>query len=113
MTPKAPILDVFVGRDGERFRLYSAPRSWRTPFHRHMDERGDIFPVGRPDVADLDQFMWESDSPFERRPTTDGGGEILARGRSAVTLVVWLAELIAAGPAPYITDEADATRRRK
>jgi hypothetical protein len=105
MTPKSPILDVFIGRDGESFRLYSAPLSWRAPFHGHMDERGGIFPVGRPDVADLDRFMWEADSPFERRPTADGGVEILAKGRAAVTLAVWLADLIAAGHAPSITDQ--------
>jgi hypothetical protein len=26
----------------------------------------------------------------ERRPTTDGGVEILAKGRSAIALLVWL-----------------------
>jgi hypothetical protein len=62
-----------------------------------MDGRGDVFPVGRPDVADLDRFMWETDSPFERRPTTDDGIEIVATGRSAITLSVWLRELIARG----------------
>jgi hypothetical protein len=27
--------------------------------------------VGRPDIADLDRYMWETDSPFERRPIVD------------------------------------------
>jgi hypothetical protein len=62
-----------------------------------MDTRGDIFPVAEPDVTHLDSFMWETDSPFERRLTltADGGVEIVAKGRSAVTLAVWLQEPIA------------------
>jgi hypothetical protein len=59
-----------------------------------MDERGDIFAVGRPDVADLDAFTWECDAPFERHATADGGVEIRAEGRSAVVLVTWLRDLI-------------------
>jgi hypothetical protein len=46
--------------------------------------------VAWPDVDDLDRFIWNLDSPFERRPTSDGSVEILAKGRSAVTLLVWL-----------------------
>jgi hypothetical protein len=99
MTPKTPLIDVLIARDGDAWRLYSAPSSWRTPFGLHVDKHGDIFPVGGPDVADLDRFMWETDSPFERRSTADGGVEIVAKGRSAVTLVVWLQELVERGRA--------------
>jgi hypothetical protein len=45
-----------------------------------MDERGSVFPVAKPDVADLDRSMWNVDSPYEKRLTTDGGIEILAKG---------------------------------
>ena len=100
MVPQTPVIDVYIGRDGDAWRLYSAPSSWRTPFSLHMDERGDIFPVGRPDIADLDRFMWETDSVFQRRPTLDGGVEIVAKGRSAVTLVTWIQELIELGKRP-------------
>jgi len=99
MVAKTPRIDVFIGRDGDAWRMYSAPNSWRTPFLLYMDDRGDVFPVGRPEVADLDQFMWDTDSPFERRSTADGGIEIRAEGRSAVTLTVWLRELIERGRA--------------
>ena len=97
MTPKTPVIDVLIARDGDAWRLYSAPDSWRTPFSLDVDKRGDIFPVGRPDVGDLDKFMWETDSPFERRSTAYGGLEIVAKGRSAVTLVVWLRALVERG----------------
>jgi hypothetical protein len=59
-----------------------------------MDERGSVLPVAKPDIADLDRFMWNVDSPFERRPTTDGGVEILAKGRSAIALLVWLEGIV-------------------
>src|SRR5450432_2569423 len=53
-----PVLDLFIGRDGDAWRLYVAPTSW-TPelLRRRMDERGDIFPVAAPDLADLDRVM--------------------------------------------------------
>ena len=108
MSEQLPVIDVFIGRDGTGWRFYSAPFSWKTPFSLHLNDRGCIFPVGRPDLDDLDRFMWETDAPYERRPTSDGGVEILARGRSAVTLVIWLTELIEAGksPAPNFTHRA-------
>jgi hypothetical protein len=91
MIPQRPVLDIFIGRDGDAWRLYVAASSWKTGLLRdRLDERGQVFPVAKPDVGDLDKFMWDVDSPFERRPTTDGGVEILAKGRSAVTLLVWL-----------------------
>jgi hypothetical protein len=96
-TPQNPIIDVLVARDGDAWRTYAGPSSWRTPFSLYADERGDVSPVGKPDIADLDRFMWDTDSPFERRPTANGGVEIVARGRSALTLVVWLQELIERG----------------
>jgi hypothetical protein len=59
-----------------------------------MDEHGEIFPVAKPDAEDLERFMLETDSPYEHRRTADGGIEILAKGRSAVTLLVWLEEIV-------------------
>lgn len=95
MMEKAPMLDVFIGRDGDAWRLYAAPRSWRPAvLELRMDEHHEIFPVARPDADDLEHFMWESDSPYEHRKTSDGGIEIRAKGRSAVTLLLWLDELV-------------------
>jgi hypothetical protein len=88
---------VFIGRDGDAWRLYSAPGSWRGGVLRsHGDERGDIFPVGGPDAEDLDRFMFEVDAPYSQRRTSDAGIAILARGRSAICLLVWLEELVKA-----------------
>jgi hypothetical protein len=63
----------------------------------HVDERVDIFPVAAPDLDDLDRFMWDTDSPFERRRTVDGSIEIVAKVRSAVTLVTRLQDLVERG----------------
>jgi hypothetical protein len=59
-----------------------------------MDERGKIFPVTRHHLEDIDRFMWNSDSPFERRPTIYGGVEILAKGRAAIPLLFWLEGIV-------------------
>jgi hypothetical protein len=59
-----------------------------------MDVHREIFPVAKPDPDDLDKFMFETDSPYENAKTTDGGIEILAKGRSAVTILVWLEEIV-------------------
>jgi hypothetical protein len=96
VTPKSPILDLFIGRHGAAWRLYFAPTSWKPELlQRQMDQRGEIFPVGEPDVAELDRTMGNALAPFERRPTTDGGVEIRAHGRSAkVLLLGWLAGIV-------------------
>jgi hypothetical protein len=96
VAPKTPVLDLFIGRDGDGWRLYVAATSWKPEvLRRRIDEHGEIFPVGAPDLATLDRVMWNADAPFDRRPTTDGGVEILARGRSAkVLLLGWLAGIV-------------------
>jgi hypothetical protein len=100
MTPKSPAIDIFIGRDGDAWRLYSAPASWRGGVLRsHGDGRGDVFRVGKPDADDLNRFMFEADAPYEHRRTSDGGIEILAKGRSAICLVVWLEEIVKSGSA--------------
>jgi hypothetical protein len=96
LAPKTPVLDLFIGRDGNAWRLYVAPTSWKPELlRRRMDEHGEIFPVSAPDFTDLDRLMWNSHAPFERRPTTDGGVEVLAQGRSAkVLLLGWVAGIV-------------------
>jgi hypothetical protein len=104
MTARTPVLDLFIGRDGDGWRLYVAATSWKPHLlRRRLDERGEIFRVAAPDLADLDRVMWNADAPFERRPTTDGGVEVLARGRSAnVLLLGWLTGIV--GCPPYLAN---------
>jgi hypothetical protein len=91
MCPQRPVLHIYIGRDGDAWRLHVAGTS-RTPnlLRNRMHERREIFPVARPDVDDLDRLMRDGDSPFLRRTIPKDGLEILAKGRSAVTLAVWL-----------------------
>jgi hypothetical protein len=64
--------------------------------HRSVG-RWDGLP-GWADVADLDRHMWDLDVRFERTLTKNGEVTILAKGRSAIALAVWLADLVEAGP---------------
>lgn len=100
MTEKAPVLDVFIGRHGDGWRMVFAPASWMPPMLQvWANDRREIFPVARPDADDLAKFMGKTDSPYESRRIADGGLEIRAEGRSAVTLLVWLDALVRAAPA--------------
>lgn len=66
MTPQAPVIDILIAKDGDSFRLYSAPGSWRGGvINRHGDARGDVFPVARPDAEGLERFMFASDAPYD------------------------------------------------
>jgi hypothetical protein len=65
MNPKAPVLDLFIGRDHDSWRLHVAATSWKPALlHMRMDEHREIFPVAKPDADDLDRFMFETDSPY-------------------------------------------------
>lgn len=88
------MIDVLIARDGDAYRLYSAPGSWRGPLGSHADRRGDVARVDRPDLEDLEGHMFATDSPYEHRPLPDGGVEIKAAGRSAVCLGIWLQGLL-------------------
>jgi hypothetical protein len=95
MTTQTPVLDVLIGRDREAWRLYVSATSWQpTVLQNRMDERGSIFPVARPDVQNLNRFMLNVDCSYDKRLTTDGGVEILAKGRSAIALLVWLERIV-------------------
>jgi hypothetical protein len=96
VRPKAPLIDVLIARDGAGWRLYSAPGSWRGPLSRLADARGGVAGLGQPDLADLEEHMFSTDAPYERRLLHDGGVELVAKGRSAVCLAVWLQSYVAA-----------------
>lgn len=98
MKPQWPVLDVFIGKDHDAWRLYVAGSSWCPPMLRdRLDANREAFPVAQPDLDDLDRHMWATDSPYEKTVTTNGGAELLAKGRSAVTMLVWLEGLFDGG----------------
>jgi hypothetical protein len=65
MIPKAPVLDLFIGRDHDAWRLYVAENSWVPGLLRmRIDVHREIFPVAKPDADDLERFMFDTDSPY-------------------------------------------------
>lgn len=88
--PSAKI-EVFIGRHGDAWRLYT--HGWVAPFLKQkLDRHGEAFPVGEPDLADLEEYMWGLDAPYLVQTSTAGGVAIEAKGRSAVALWEWLDE---------------------
>jgi hypothetical protein len=99
MREQLPVLDLFIGRDGDAWRLYLAPGSWVPGLLAvRVDEHREVHPVAKPDAEDLDRFMFDADAPYGHRRTSDGGMEIIARGRSAICLLIWLEEIVKLAP---------------
>jgi hypothetical protein len=79
--------------------MYFAPASWLPGMlDAGVDERREIFPMRARDADELAEFMWKTDSPYEHRKFAEGGLEIRAEGRSAVTLVIWLEGVARSAP---------------
>jgi hypothetical protein len=87
-----PVLDILIARDGDAWRLYFAPCSWK-PEPLGPIEDDSIFPVARPDGTALDRWMRNVGCRIEWRKLVDGGVEVLARGRAAIAVVPWLGRL--------------------
>ena len=65
MTPQWPVTDVLIVPDGGGWRITFAPFSWDPPMLRfHTNARREVFPVARPDLEDLERFMWACDAPY-------------------------------------------------
>jgi hypothetical protein len=87
--------EVLIQPDAAAWRLHA--RGWIPLYARmKLDVRGDVFPVGEPNLQDLEQFMWALDAPYEARRTSEGSVEIAATGRGANAVWEWLTELIEA-----------------
>lgn len=50
----------------------------------------EIFPLPVPDFDDLDQFMWDLDTPYEKHVNDHGNVDLRARGLAAICLSEWL-----------------------
>ena len=79
--------------------MYVAPRSWRVEsVRRHLDAAGEVYITSEIDFDELDRFMFETDAPYEKRRSSEGGAQLTARGRAAVCLAVWLEGLLEGVP---------------
>ena len=74
MTPQWPVTDVLIVPDGGGWRITFAPFSWDPPMLRmRTNARREVFPVARPDLEDLERFMWACDAPYQKWVGRDGG----------------------------------------
>jgi hypothetical protein len=95
MSEAAPVLDIFTARHFDAWRLYVDRSSWCPPTLRsHLDDDLEAFPLAGVDLRDLERHMWDSDAPYEQATTPQGGVRLLAKGRSAVALLLWLTGLL-------------------
>ena len=110
MVERLPFLDVLIAREhGDTWRKYFGPASWCPPSLRaRLDEYREIFPVSRPDADDLVRFMGNARAHYQHHRVKDGGVEILAKGRSALTLAPWLEYLVRSASARPIEPAYDS-----
>ena len=62
-----------------------------------MNSRREVRCIRRPDLEDLERFMWRCDAPYEKRRTGGGGVQLFARGRGGFMLAFWISEYISPG----------------
>lgn len=99
--PEWPESDVLIVPERGARKICFAPQSWDPPLLRwHMNERREVFPVGQPDLEDLEDFMWSLDAPYVKHPRADGGVALYAKGRGGMMLAFWLKDLIVPGWKP-------------
>jgi hypothetical protein len=105
MAPKPTAIDILFSQEDAGWRLYVAPFSRVGALRDCSGPRGVISPVPAPDFVDLERRMWEADAPYEKHPTRDGRAvQIVARGRSARSLLDWLDVLLADVPQSAAND---------
>jgi hypothetical protein len=105
MAPNSATIDILFSHEDAGWRLYVAPFSRVEALRECSGPRGVIFPVPAPDFVDLERRMWEADAPYEKHPTRDGRAvQLVARGRSARSLLDWLAVLLVDVPRATAND---------
>jgi hypothetical protein len=87
---EATQLDVFCSRQDDAWRTYVWP-GWAPRYLRqHLDDEGEAFPAHF-DFDDLERHMREQHASLEKQETANGDVRLVARGRAAEALAVWLA----------------------
>ncbi|HWZ90202.1 MAG TPA: hypothetical protein VNW92_15165 [Polyangiaceae bacterium] len=93
---EATRLDVFCARQGNAWRTYLRP-GWQPRYLRqHFDDENEAFPAHF-DFEDLDRHMLEHGAALETQGSTAGGVRLIARGRAAEALALWLAGVFGTG----------------
>jgi hypothetical protein len=88
-APREAKIDLLFSQDRGAWRLYV--NGWVAPYvRRRLDANREAFPVGEPDLADLERLMWKADAPYALKRTAVGGVLIEAKNRSAIMIWEWL-----------------------
>ena len=67
MTPQSPMTDVLIVPDEQQLEDHLRPVLVGPPMLRfHTNARREVFPVARPDLEDLERFMWACDAPYQK-----------------------------------------------
>jgi hypothetical protein len=82
-------LDVFCSREGDAWRVYVRPGWLPRYFQQHLDDEYEVYPVHL-DFEDLERHMREHHAVTEKQISSVGGVHLIARGRSAEALALWL-----------------------
>ena len=89
-------LDVFCARQHDAWRAYLRT-GWQPRFLRqHFDADGEAFPAHF-DFDDLDRHMLEHRASLRKEVSEAGGVRLVAFGRSAEALALWLASVFGTG----------------
>lgn len=91
------ILDVFCGRLDDLWRVYVFPGNGLPPsLAPFIDADYESAPTLL-DFEDLDEYMTAHHATYEKRVSTLGGVQLVARGESVRALADWLATAFASG----------------
>jgi hypothetical protein len=103
---EATRLDVFCSREGDAWRAFVRP-GWQPRYLRqYLDDEGEAFPAHL-DFEDLERHMRERQAVTEKEVSAVGGVRLVARGRSAEVLALWLSGVFGTGMRPRGSDPGD------
>lgn len=89
-------LDVFCSRQDDAWRAYVWP-GWQPRYLRqHLDDEGESFPAHF-DFDDLERQMRDQHAALEKQVSPTGDVRLVARGRAAEALALWLAGVFGTG----------------
>ena len=89
-------LDVFCARHHDAWRTYLRT-GWQPRYLRqHFDAEGEAFPAHF-DFDDLERHMLKHGATLRKEVSESDGVRLVAFGRSAETLALWLASVFGTG----------------
>jgi hypothetical protein len=89
-------VELLFSKDRNAWRLYIC--GWVAPIARQrLGENGEVFPVQKPNLDDLRDFMLQCDASYSVHAPGNEAIEVAAKGRSAEHLWQWLSKHLGEG----------------